>query len=131
MKPVMTLCAALLAAPVLAQENPDIEALLFEENCAVCHGTGGKGDGPMTEMLVAEVPDITGLSARNEGAFPMLYVIQTIDGRSGMRPHDSVMPRFGRRFLDDLFPLIGPYGAEAIIRGRTLSIAQYVERIQE
>jgi mono/diheme cytochrome c family protein len=33
---------------------------LYEVNCALCHGTGGKGDGPMAEKLRRKPADLTG-----------------------------------------------------------------------
>ncbi|WP_366141711.1 c-type cytochrome [uncultured Boseongicola sp.] len=53
--------------------------------CAACHGVSGTGDGPMVEFMSVKVPDLSLLAARNDGDFPMLDVIQTIDGRTGVR----------------------------------------------
>jgi len=80
-------------------------------------------------MTVA-VPSLTGLSAANDGVFPMLKVIHTIDGRQGTRGHGYPMPVWGSRFEAELEDM-GPYGAEAVVRGRVLSIAYYLESIQE
>lgn len=32
---------------------------LFAEHCAMCHGDGGKGDGPMAEALETKPSDLT------------------------------------------------------------------------
>ena len=100
----------------------------FAAYCANCHGENALGDGPLSRMLSVEVPDLTQLSANNDGVFPMLHVIQTIDGRSGLRAHDVPMPTYGEVFAPNN---AGPYGAEAIVRGRMLSIALYLESIQK
>jgi mono/diheme cytochrome c family protein len=34
--------------------------LLYERHCIQCHGPDAAGDGPATEALVVEVPDLTG-----------------------------------------------------------------------
>lgn len=33
---------------------------LFAQNCAICHGTGGKGDGPLGQNLTPRPADLTG-----------------------------------------------------------------------
>lgn len=77
-----------------------------------------------------DVPSLTDLAARNDGVFPMLEVIQTIDGRQGTRGHGGPMPVWGQRFQKGL-QNPGPYGGEEAIRGRVLSLAYYLESIQQ
>lgn len=98
--------------------------------CASCHGPDGLGDGPMAEFMSVKVPDLTQLSASNEGVFPMLEVIQIIDGRTGVRGHGSEMPVWGDQFRADA-SAAGPYGGEVIARGRVLSLAYYLQSIQK
>ena len=98
--------------------------------CASCHGESGKGDGHLAGFLSVDLPDLTMLAQRNDGMFPMLNVIHIIDGRSGMRGHGGDMPVWGDRFSMKI-ENPGPYGAEVIIRGRTLSLAYYLESIQQ
>lgn len=67
------------------QAEPAEELLLgesiFMNNCATCHGQGGKGNGPMVEQLVKVPSDLTLLSKNNGGSFPEAEVYQLIDGR--------------------------------------------------
>lgn len=98
--------------------------------CAACHGVDGRGDGPIAELLTIDVPALTKLSAANEGAFPMLKVIHAIDGRQSIRGHGNPMPVWGQQFEVEAEGY-GPYGSEAVVRGRVLSIAYYLESIQE
>ena len=117
----------LLAGASVADELGESEYL---NACASCHGESGAGDGPLAQLMTVKVPALTGLSAANDGVFPMLEVIQTIDGRQGIRGHGYPMPVWGKRFKDDI-ESAGPYGAEAIVRGRILSLAYYLETIQQ
>ena len=83
----------------------------------------------MGEILTVSVPDLTHLSAANDGKFPMLEVIHIIDGRTGLRGHGGPMPVYGAVFDDEVDPA-GPYGAPVITRGRILSIAYHLEALQ-
>ena len=115
----------------MAQEH-DWGARFYAENCAGCHGETAKGDGVLADYLTVDVPDLTSLSAANDGVFPMLRVIQIIDGRSGLRTHEKPMPLYGAIFREDLQPPMGMPGAsEPLVRGRVLSIAEYLQSIQE
>ena len=107
----------------------DLGKAEYMNACASCHGARAAGDGPLAELMTVEVPALTGLSAANDGTYPMLYVIQTIDGRQGTRGHGYPMPVWGGRLSKDT-ETPGLYGAEAVIRGRILSIAYYLQSIQ-
>lgn len=127
-KHALTLAALCLAAvPAVAEEAGEFA---YQQYCATCHGPGGKGDGNLTDILSVAVSDLTRLSANNDGVFPMLHVIQTIDGRTGVRGHDQPMPTYGALFKERMSE-IGPYAAEIALRGEILSIAYYLESIQE
>lgn len=43
------------SAPSVARGAP-----IFAENCVVCHGAGGRGDGPMADKLPVRPADLTG-----------------------------------------------------------------------
>ncbi|SDJ36418.1 Cytochrome c [Lutimaribacter saemankumensis] len=106
----------------------------YMNSCASCHGADGKGVGPVASALAFKIPKpLTGLAAANDGVFPMLEVIQIIDGRTGVRGHgtDSGMPVWGAVYKAPLVGEIGPYGTEVAVRGRILSLALYLESIQE
>ena len=53
---------------------------LFKAYCAVCHDTDGKGSGPMAESLKVKPTDLTRISARNGGKFPLAKVRRIISG---------------------------------------------------
>ena len=78
--------------------------------------------------LTAKPTDLTQLAKNAGGEFPMLKVIQSIDGTATVRAHgDSDMPVWGDRFRE-------PNGAsmrrQAAVRGKILLIAEYLRSIQ-
>ena len=102
----------------------------YVNSCAACHGETAAGDGPLAELMTVPVPPLTNLSAANDGVFPMLAVIHSIDGRQGTKGHGYPMPTWGKRFTQEI-ENAGPYGSEIIVRGRVLSLAYYLESIQK
>jgi len=75
-------------------------AALFRINCAGCHGTNARGNGPIAEFINAPVPDLTRISARNGGEFPIERIFQAIDGQSGTSVHGvRHMPMWGYEFF--------------------------------
>ena len=108
-------------------ETPDLGENSYNAYCSDCHGVAGAGGGSLQPLLNIEIANLTQLSANNGGEFPMLDVIHTIDGRSGFRGHEGPMPTFGVMFDPGIY---GPLGAENVIRGLMLSIALYLESIQ-
>ena len=75
-------------------------AALFRINCAGCHGTNARGNGPIAEFINAPVPDLTRISARNGGEFPTERIFQVIDGQSGGSVHGvRHMPVWGYEFF--------------------------------
>ena len=75
-------------------------AALFRINCAGCHGTNARGNGPIAEYINAPVPDLTHISARNGGEFPSERVYRVIDGQSGSSVHGARhMPVWGYEFF--------------------------------
>ena len=132
MKPFVCSVLALIAglnfhSTAMADEIGQQE---YMDNCASCHGESAMGQGPLAELMTVKVPSLTDLAAKNDGVFPMLEVIHAIDGRQGTRGHGYPMPVWGTRFKKDSEDT-GPYGGEAIVRGRVLSIVYFLESIQE
>jgi len=74
---------------------------LFQRYCSACHGTSGRGDGPVASSLATAVPDLTTLSQRhgNGYEFPAAWVRETIDGRFQVMAHGPrSMPVWGYEF---------------------------------
>jgi mono/diheme cytochrome c family protein len=92
-------------AQTTPQRQPPIRpvdgATIFRNNCAACHGLEGRGDGPVSKTLKRKVSDLTGLSVRNGGTFPVIHVRTAITfGADDLQPaHGSkTMPIWGPIF---------------------------------
>lgn len=87
-------------APQASDPIPSYDgARLYRENCAVCHGQEGLGDGPMVPHLKANPSNLRTLAARNGGSFPYLAVMRQIDGRDLRAVHGTAdMPVWGWHF---------------------------------
>ena len=124
------LTASAVITPATAQDD-EIGAAMYASACASCHGAAGKGDGVIGTLLAEAPPDLTTLSARNDGRFPMLEVIRIIEGESGQDVHSGPMPPFGELYYRTETELMGEQGAILGARGRMLSLALYLESIQQ
>jgi mono/diheme cytochrome c family protein len=108
----------------IEHREPLSGALMFKEYCAVCHGKGGKGDGPATSALKQAPPDLTTLAMRHGGEFPDHYVEDVL--RNGVKTPahgDAEMPVWGPLFRsmnpDELFMFI-----------RISSVMSYIKSLQ-
>lgn len=132
-KIISVICASL---PLLALAEPDFDLGKQEymANCAICHGTEGKGHGAFGDLLVLTIPDLTTLTARNGGKFSAAEVYGVIDGRAELRAHGSrEMPIWGNYYT--VMPIHGtddyPHNPEAYVRSRIVALIDYLNRIQE
>jgi mono/diheme cytochrome c family protein len=71
---------------------------VYERYCATCHGLDGTGQGPMQAVLTILPNDLTALTAKNDGVFPLERVVKRIDGRDPLVAHGSPMPVYGDFF---------------------------------
>lgn len=131
---IMAVTGVLAATSVLAQEVNQ-EFVLGQEKylaaCAACHGESADGSGEIATMFKDGVPDLTGIAKRNDGGFPLLKVIQAIDGRAVIPGHGNPMPMFRNRFRADAIAGNALLGAVAIARGRVLELALHLQSVQQ
>ncbi|MDW4549234.1 cytochrome c [Defluviimonas sp. D31] len=130
---IIAACMALglgATSSAVAQDG-DVGAELYADYCAACHGASALGDGDMANVMTIPSPNLTLLAKANDGEFPMLKVIHIIDGRTGIRAHGGPMPVFGRVFASSEPGPANPYGSVLEVRGRTLSLALYLESLQK
>ncbi|MGE0826252.1 MAG: cytochrome c [Candidatus Binatia bacterium] len=104
---------------------------LFEDNCMVCHGQDGKGEGVMVtfNLLKVNPPDLTLLSKRNDNHFPFWRVYRIIEGHEEMKGHGTQdMPLWGYEFRAEAG---SSSSAQAEVRGKILSLVYYLQSLQE
>jgi mono/diheme cytochrome c family protein len=110
----LLLAGASTAGTALAQDKPPVPprdgaggagvaavsgAYAFRTYCASCHGIDGRGDGPLTDSLRFQPPDLTLIAKRNGGEFPTEKVFRIVDGRSPVKGHGGPdMPVWGDAF---------------------------------
>jgi len=72
---------------------------IYRAHCATCHGVAGKGDGPMAPALNTTIPDLSTITQRSGGVFPVGRVRKIIIGDEIIRGHGSrEMPIWGPIF---------------------------------
>jgi mono/diheme cytochrome c family protein len=104
--------------------------LEYQRNCAVCHGTDGRGDGIMKQYLTLPPANLRQLAKKNGGKFPFWEVYAKIDGEREVRAHGTrEMPIWGERFRAEA----GSEGKSALTQaaGRILTLTYYLEHIQD
>jgi mono/diheme cytochrome c family protein len=121
----------------------DTGKIEYLSKCAVCHGFGGKGDGPLSRKLKKKPLDLTTLAKKSNGEFPAVAIYGMIDGRGTARAHkESDMPIWGCRHtppdgkartrpspLESHFDLA--CDPEPVIHSRIEAVVEYLRRIQE
>lgn len=104
----------------------------FEANCASCHASDGKGNGPFVQYLRSNPPDLTTLTKRNGGVFPVSRLFETIEG--GNVPSHSArdMPIWGSAYRIQAGEYYGemPYDPAVYVRSRVLALIEYINRLQ-
>ena len=101
--------------------------LTYRTHCAVCHGKGAQGDGPLADHLRFAPPDLTRIAKRNKGKFDPQIVQRIIDGRFPIRGHGGPeMPVWGDAFLE---PREG-YSRDGV-RAKIVELTAYLETLQQ
>lgn len=90
--------AFVLATSPLAAQDAGYGSEIYAKNCATCHGADANGKGPMSPVLLVQPSDLTTLTTRHGGKFPIMRVVARIDGRDPLVSHGSEMPIFGDFF---------------------------------
>ena len=124
-------------------EDFDIGKSEFQSSCSSCHGTDGKGKGPVSDQLKVLPSDLTILAKNNNGVFPTNAVYETIYGSKTIAAHGTrEMPIWGERFnpivslphtVDPFYwRMAGPeQRPEVVVRTRILAVIDYLNRIQQ
>lgn len=105
---------------------------LYQEYCVACHRASGQGNGPLAAGLDRSVPDLTLISARNGGAFPMAEVMSTIDGYTRRGEGNVTMPEFGADLKDGPLVLVDTGdGIATPTPERLVALAEYLRTLQQ
>lgn len=126
--------ASAFALTAAGADKFDIGKIEYEQSCAICHGLDGKGRGSIAQTFQLSVPDITTLTKRNGGVFPVSRVYDMIDGREEVKAHGTrEMPIWGKYYSLSAAPRYDDYAynPEAAVRGRILALIDYLHRMQQ
>ena len=128
----LALIALLLPLQALAAEpDPVTGAGMFAQFCAPCHGNEARGDGPMAKVLTVPAPDLTALSASNDGVFPVFRVVRQIDGRDPLLAHGGEMPLFGELFSFPDSAIASESGQPIVTAQPIVDIVSWLMSIQD
>ena len=99
---------------------------MYKDYCAACHGSDGKGRGPLAPSLTKQPPNLTTLAKRHGGNFPEGYVTSVLRFGPGFSAHgSSEMPVWG-----PIFQYLENYN-EAAVRQRIKNLCEFLKSIQE
>jgi mono/diheme cytochrome c family protein len=106
------------------QTPVDSGAKMYREYCASCHGLDGKGDGPVASTLVRRPTDLTLLSQKNGGKFPILLVKNSIQNGVTAGHGSKDMPVWG--------PILSSVSqhSQALVMLRVENLTHYIESLQ-
>ena len=112
----------------------------FNKYCASCHGTDGKGNGPVAMSLKEKPADLTQIAKKNGGEFPLQETYQMVDGRKAVSAHGSrEMPVWGEELIEptsaksskpDRLIAVEKRQAESKVRDRITELVLYIQSIQ-
>ncbi|MCX7566304.1 cytochrome c [Sulfitobacter sp. F26169L] len=124
---------ALLGACVagLMPQNASVQRgkVIYAKECSHCHSPTGDGAGAASLGLGVAPPDVTGLTARNDGVFPREFVHRFVLGTLEKEDPDAAMPEFGKVGLQHASADGTPAGE--VSTADMIALLDYVETIQK
>ncbi len=106
-------------------------AQVYNDNCASCHGASAKGDGVLAAGLSAKPSDLTLITSRNNGFFPVSAVLSKIDGYSADKNARAAMPEFGEMLQGALVPVETEGGVMTPTPRPLAALMAYLQSIQD
>lgn len=122
---------AVLALTACAPTSPNSGRSVYRDKCAACHGTSGKGDGPLVSELETAPPDLTRIAARRDGVWPMLEVMAIVDGYTKRFLPGSEMPIYDEFLEGNLVSFDTGNGVRQKAPAGLLAIVRYLETLQD
>ena len=123
-----------ISACVMPEVTPQVSANSgkqdFNTLCAPCHGTSGQGNGPLAQGLAHPPADLTGLSVRHDGKFPMAYVLHKIWGYAEGQAPMTIMPKFGPMLDSPIVLFDAGDGIATPTPQKLVDLANYVSSLQ-
>ena len=105
--------------------DPTNGKMMYASYCAPCHGTDGRGNGPMAGALKNTPTDLTVLAKANHGKYPETHILSVLRFGSEVRSHGSAeMPVWGT-----LFGKMSKVNSQATDL-RMANLTRYLETIQ-
>lgn len=126
---VLGAISLMACAPDWMPEPPE-GAALYGDNCAVCHGPAAQGNGDLAADLETLPADLTLISRRNGGTFPVAKVLSQIDGYTRMQNRDQVMPEYGALLTGDTVPVALGEDEFSPVPRPLAALVAYLESIQ-
>jgi len=99
--------------------------MLFDQHCALCHGKGGKGDGPAASTLNKRPTNVT-LMQKRHGAFFAAQAESAIRGTNPVVAHGAPGMMVWGAILR-----ANARGDEAAVDARVRDLLAFIESIQE
>ncbi|SEP01031.1 Cytochrome c [Salinihabitans flavidus] len=131
MRPIIAWAGvALMALPAMAEDVPPGREI-YLDHCATCHGLDHDGEGPMAGVMTVKPANLSTLTAGNDGVFPLVRVIERIDGRDPLVAHGSPMPVYGDFFEGNDVALKTESGQPILTSGPVSDLVDYLRAVQE
>jgi mono/diheme cytochrome c family protein len=133
---ITALAVGMVVSATFSYAQPaDIGKTEYVNNCAVCHGTSGKGNGPLIELLRKSPTDLTIIQKNTSGVFPFDRIYAVIDGREVVPAHGPRdMPVWGdvysARGAASSFGYASPKELESFAQGRIIALIGYIYTLQ-
>ncbi len=128
----IVVASLLVVSPAASAET--IGEREFMKNCAVCHGSGGKGNGSIIDFLKQSPADLTQIRKNNHDRFPMQATYEIIVDAGRTRAHGNKdMPIWGDKYAQEIIDREGEFGMDngSSAKQRVLELVFYLATIQE
>lgn len=125
----LALLAACSTATIEQRKSVQQGQMIYAKECSQCHGTSGNGAGAASLGLGVAPPDLTGLTTRNDGAFPHEFVRRFVLGLIEKNDPDAAMPEFAKVGLPHVYPDGGADGE--VLEAEFADLLVYLEAIQK